>query len=163
MYAESEQAGRGAAMTTVVLSFICAGFGYFALMVIVGTGVLVGLFGPADVDRSEFRIPLLGYTAVATALAVAFTVGAMKLLRHNPSGRTIVIVSSALYAAVAVVEFFRRGATRRGVQRAVRGAGVDPHIRLDARNQAVVQTSELLNRSVIVHEFDTAGTAEVDQ
>nr|MDT0523596.1 hypothetical protein [Streptomyces sp. DSM 41633] len=71
-------------MTTVVLSFICAGFGYFALMVIVGTGVLVGLFGPADVDRSEFRIPLLGYTAVATALAVAFTVGAMKLWRHNP-------------------------------------------------------------------------------
>ncbi|OMC32720.1 hypothetical protein A5742_15280 [Mycolicibacterium fortuitum] len=109
MYAESEQAGRGAAMTTVVLSFICAGFGYFALTVIVGTGVLVGLFGPADVDRSEFRIPLLGYTAVATALAVAFTVGAMKLLRHNPSGRTIVIVSSALYAAVAVVEFFVEG------------------------------------------------------
>lgn len=109
MYAESEEVGRGTAMTTVVLSFICAGFGYIVLMVIVGSGVLIGLFGPAGEDRAEFGLPLLGYAAVATALAVAFTVGAVKLLRHNPSGRIIIIVSSALYATVAVVEFMTEG------------------------------------------------------
>lgn len=104
MYPPSEQAGRGMAMTTAVLSFICAAFGFVIVAISLSAILFFELLGPSARERTSFSGPIAIYAGIGAIVSVAFVVGAVKLLRHNPTGRIIIIASSAVYSCLSVYE-----------------------------------------------------------
>ncbi|KHO17579.1 hypothetical protein [Mycolicibacterium setense] len=92
------QTGRGTAITTAVLSLALAGLSAVLTVIFLFTRFLLEAFDPSSEERLSVWAPTGVAGVVAAIFAVAFTVGAVQLLRHKPSGRVIVIACSVVFA-----------------------------------------------------------------
>jgi lysylphosphatidylglycerol synthetase-like protein (DUF2156 family) len=95
--------GRGAAVATIILSFLGVAAGLFAFGAALLAGSLIASNGGAEDTPVAI---LVGIGAASLVYAVLLCVGAVLLVKHRLMGRQLVVAGAVVAILVAVVAMF---------------------------------------------------------